>query len=196
MRFALLTLFAWLVCWSQPGWAQHWATSDKLVTVIVPDPATFHEVVPTPQPFAVLWANADDSVKLGVVSTTKPANVKINLEELKEGFRQETKGTVTGHEAKYPAGYTVYKVTAKTDTYELHQEVYAEGTAVHKVMAVVQNGADQKVSSRFLSEIGINPPTTPSLDTHQLSKLLGAGGFLILIIAVSIALALRRSKAV
>ncbi len=191
-----------------------WVSPDGAIAVAAPDPAKFKLIDNPPDPFLVLWVSKDQSLRLGVMKGTIPANIKLDRSSVEQGMAKEVNGRITSSSIKVKDGYEIWHMAARGSIQgkngHFAQAVVQCGAGAYKVMAItVGNGpTDDATINAFLNSIQIklpnsNPPTAQpanselshegGVDLHNLSKRLGGLGLLVLIV-LFVWIAIRRKR--
>ena len=180
-----------------------WASPDGAIVVATPDPAKFRFVDNPPEPFLALWISNDETLRLGVMKATMPANVKTLIRSSGEqGLAEEIHGTITGSSTMVKNGHEIWLMAAKGSIQGINAQVSQAlvqcNGSVYKVMAAtIGNGpSDDPTINAFVNSIQVklpnsNPPAAQPVnsepnpgggtDPHNLSKRFGGIGALVLI---------------
>jgi hypothetical protein len=144
-------------------------------------------------------------MRLGVMKTQVPANVKLIQSSAEEGLAEELGGAVNRLPTKRVSGYEVWTMTGTGELGEVTQAMLRRGPVLYKLMAIsIGPGKDQESIDRFidslkLRETDAESPDAPArdigggFDLHNLSKKIGGASLLILIVLL-VYLAMRRRK--
>jgi len=184
--------------------AQTWTSPDGFLTVASPDPTRFQKVPSPPAPFIGLWVSEDETVRFGVVKMEIPPGIKLLQSSAEEGLEEEMGVSVTRLPTKRISGHEVWIMSAKGESADITQSMIQNDAAIYKLMAITVSGSpDEGAVASFIDSLSINqsPSQAPSqrsddsgIDTHNLSKRVASGAFILLAIAIYLRMRKRKAK--
>lgn len=197
-RMSAVLIFALLLL-ATPAVGETWTSPDGVLSVTPPDATKFQVIPNPPVPLIALWVSNDEQMRFGVVKAEVPPGIKLNQSSTEQGLAKELGGQVTRLPTKTLAGHDVWLMTGKGPSMEMTQAICRHGGTVYKVMAATVGGdSDTEMVNQFVGSIALTPleaagrsetigreenASKPArgLDSHEVSKKLGAAGVLILV---------------
>ena len=150
--------------------AQAWTTPDGFLSITPPDSDGFSAVPDPPKPFVGLWVVHDEATRFGVMETPIPRGVELSQASVEKGLAEEVGGKVTRLATMQVAGYEVWCMKAKGDSFEITQALVRHNDTLYKLMGVT-NGSDrdEQVIRQVVDSLSILQPAEAGISDGAVS---------------------------
>ncbi|HVJ68348.1 MAG TPA: hypothetical protein VM510_10210, partial [Caulifigura sp.] len=176
--------------------ADRWTSDDGVIAVTLPNLQTFLPIQNPPAPVIRGWELDAGGLRLAVVRSDFPPDVRMSPKSLQEGFIEEIGGTITKSSERESNGHAVHVMSAATmqqgQPVVVSQAVIQHGNHAYKAMALAAANDPELVAAanQFIASLEViaDPVTPPpkaaddGVDLHEVSKRVGSWGVITLIV--------------